>query len=104
MGPYLSPSVASLLGLTATVMRYRRHVLDAGDLQAAAVQCPHCGLAAGAGAADTHFHVLQAVLLRSIARLFCRDLRSEGRALARAAEAATTGGRPGQRVALTIGD
>ena len=38
------------------------------------------------------------------ASLLGGDLRGERRALARAAEAATTRGRPGQRVALAVGD
>src|ERR1700728_1104183 len=85
-------------------MGNRRYVRDAGDLQSAVVQGTNRRLTPGARAADAHFDVLHAVLLRRIARLLGRDLRSEGRALAGAAEAATTGGRPGKRVSLAIGD
>ena len=42
--------------------------------------------------------------LRRISRLLGRDLRGERRALAGAAEATTTRGRPGKRVPLAIGD
>src|SRR6188768_1113359 len=100
----ISTSDAPLLGRTTTVMRDRRDVFDAGDLQAAAVERAHRGLATGARTTNTDFDVLQAVFLRGNASLFGGDLRSERRALARAAEAATTRGRPGQRVALTIRD
>src|SRR4051812_6354510 len=59
-------SDATLLGRTAAVVRNRRDVFDAGDLQTAAVQRAHCGFATGAGAADANFHILQAMLLRRI--------------------------------------
>src|SRR6185369_15572701 len=51
-----------------------------------------------------HFHILQAMLLRGIARLLGGHLRGKGRALARATETATTRSGPGQRVALPVGD
>ena len=58
----------------------------------------------GPGPADAHFDVLHAVFLRGVAGLLGGDLRGERRALARAAEAAAARGRPGQRVALAVGD
>src|SRR5690606_22596350 len=82
----------------------RRDVFDAGDLQTAAVEGANRRLAAGAGATDTDFHVLQAVFLRRNASLLGRHLGGERRALARATKTATTRGRPGQCVALTVGD
>src|ERR1700722_10335969 len=85
-------------------MGNRRYVRDAGDLQSAVVQGTNRRLTAGAGAADAHFDVLHAVLLRRIARLLSRDLRGERRALAGAAEATTARGRPGKRVPLAVGD
>ncbi len=48
--PSIEPLDAALLGRTAAVMGNRRHVLDVGDLQTAAVQRAHRRLAAGAGA------------------------------------------------------
>src|ERR1700736_1295445 len=99
--PYLNPT---LLRRTTAVMRNRRDVSDAGDLQTAVVQCTYCGLAAGARAANTHFHVLHAMFLRGITCLLGGNLRGERRALARAAETAAPRGRPVQCVALTICD
>src|SRR6266702_4593017 len=85
-------------------MRNRRHVSDAGDLQTAVVERTHCRLAAGAGSTNTYFDVLHPMLLRGSASLFGGNLCRERRALARAAETATARGRPGQCVALAIGD
>src|SRR5215471_7629289 len=73
---------APLLRRPASVVRDRRHIGDAGDLQATVVECPHGGLAAGARPADAHFHVLHAVLLRGNARLLGRHPRCERRRLA----------------------
>src|SRR5262245_27519547 len=98
------PLYAALLGRTASVVRNRRHVRDAGDLEPAVVERPHRRLAPGARAADAHLDVLHAVLLRRRAGLLGRDLGGERRRLARAAEAAAAGGRPRQRVALAVGD
>src|SRR5687767_9255365 len=95
---------APLFGRTAAVVRDRRDVGDVGDLQAAGVERTDSGLAARAGALDAHFHHLHAVFLRGSASLLGGDLRGEPRALTRATETATTGRRPRQGVALTIGD
>src|SRR5688572_12051651 len=100
----LSTSDAPLLGRATTVMRYRRHVLDARDLQSAAIQRADRGFASRARAAHADFDRAQAVFLRRDARLLRRDLRGERRALARAAEARAARRRPGQRVALAVGD
>src|SRR6202040_2711280 len=59
---------------------------------------------AGAGATNTHFDVFHAMFLCGRACLLGGNLRGERRALARAAETAAARGRPGQCVALTIGD
>src|SRR5712671_136764 len=97
-------SDAALLGWTAAVVRNRRDILDAGDLQPATVECAHRRLPAWTGPADAHFDVLHAVFLRGNAGLFGGHLCRERRALARTAEATATGGRPGQRIALPVGD
>src|SRR5262245_56071389 len=95
---FLPTSDAPLLGRAAAVVRNRRHVGDAGDLQAAGVQRADCGLAPGARAAHADLDGAQAVLLRRDARLLGRDLRGERRALARAAESRAARSRPRQRV------
>src|SRR5262245_45153846 len=97
---FLSSSDSPLLGRAAAVMRDRRHVGDARDLQAAGVQRADRGLAPRAGAAHADLDGAQAVFLGRDARLLGRDLRGEGRALARAAEPGATRRRPGERVAL----
>ena len=85
-------------------MRNRRNVFDVGDLESAAVQGTHGGLAAGAWPHDSHFDILDAMLLRRGTGSLCGNLRRERRGLARTTEAAAAGGRPRQRVALPIGD
>src|SRR3569833_105213 len=72
----------SLLGRTAAVVRNRRDVGNAGDLQAAVVQRANCGFAAGTRATNTHFHVLHTVFLRGSTGLLGGNLRGEWRALA----------------------
>src|SRR5688500_10016102 len=95
---------AALFGRAAAVVRNRRDIRDARDLEAAGVQGTHSRLATRSWAADTHFDVLHAVFLRRIAGLLGGHLRRERRGFARTAKAATTRGRPGQRVSLAIGD
>src|SRR5262245_51485220 len=95
---------ATLLGRAATVVRDRRDVGNAGDLQTTGIQRAHRGFTTGAGATDADFDVLHAVLLRRDSRLLSRHLRRERRRLARTAEAATTRRRPGKRVSLAVGD
>src|SRR5690242_11615309 len=89
---------------TAAVVRNRRHIGDRGDLDAKTMQCAHCRLATRAGTLDPHFEVLHAVFHRHTAGRLGSNLRRERRGLARALEALTARGRPGKRVALTIGD
>src|SRR5688572_23401526 len=101
---FSSTSDAPLLGRAATVVRDRRHVLDARDLEPAGVQRADRGLAARAGTAHADLDRAQPVFLRRDARLLRRDLRGERRALARAAESRAARRRPGQRVALAVGD
>src|SRR5262245_1459709 len=95
---------ATLLGRATTVVRDRRDVGDARDLETTGIQRAHRGFTTGARATDADFDVLHAVLLRRDSRLLSRHLRRERRRLARTAEAATTRGRPGKRVSLAIGD
>src|SRR5690606_28778971 len=93
------------LGRAAAVMRDGGHVRDIADLQAAGVESPDGGLAAGAGAIDAHIDVLEAVQLDcSAAGFFSSGLRGKRRALPGAAETRATGCGPGQGITLTISD
>src|SRR5262245_27361148 len=100
----LFASDAPLLGRAATVVRDRRYVCDARDLETAGVQRADRRLAPRAGAAHADLDGPEAVLLRRHARLLGCDLRGERRALARAAEPGAARRRPGERVALSVGD
>src|SRR5690606_39511219 len=57
-----------------------------------------------ARALDPHFQILQTIILGRVARVLCSNLRSKRGAFTRTAETGTTGGRPGQYIALTIRD
>src|ERR1700722_4957610 len=95
---------APLFRRTTTVMGDRSHVFNVGDLETATVQCSDGGLAARAGAHDTHFDVLHAVLLGRHSGPFGRHLCRERRGFARTAETAAARGCPRQRIALAVGD
>src|SRR6185503_2597480 len=88
---------ATLLGRATAVVRDRRDVRDARDLETTSVEGADCTLSAGARPANSDFNVLHAVFLRRDSRLLSRHLRRERRRLARTAEAATTRRRPGKR-------
>src|ERR1700730_12168505 len=92
------------LSRAAPGVRHRRHVRKAGDLESQRVQGARRRLAAGARSLDSDLEVLDPALLRRLARRFGGNLRREGRRLARALEAGTARRRPGERVALAIGD
>src|SRR5580658_9071419 len=94
---------APLLGRAAAVVRNRRNVRNARDLQAAAIEGPYRRLTPRAGTCHANLDVLDAVLLRRGACLLGGDLSRKRRALARTAETAATRGRPGERIALPIG-
>ncbi|MNP33009.1 hypothetical protein D3C76_1262210 [compost metagenome] len=85
-------------------MRDWRHVGDAGDLVAAAVQCTNGGLTTWTWTLDVNVEVLQTIFQRSLTSTFGSYLSSERGGLARTAETRTAGGSPGQSVTLTIGD
>src|ERR1700681_1283877 len=98
------PLDATLLGGTAAVVRDRRDVRNARDLQATGVERAHRRLAPRTGTGDTDLDVLHAVLLSGGAGLLGRHLGRKRRALARTTKTTAAGGRPGQRIALPIGD
>src|SRR5262245_9165238 len=85
-------------------MRDRGYVGDAGDLVTAGIQRTNSRFTTRARALDVYVEVLQAVFQSSLAGTLGRYLGSERGALTRAAETGTTRGRPGQSVALTVGD
>src|ERR1700733_11837201 len=98
------PLDATLLGGTAAVVRDRRDVGNARDLQPAGVEGTHRRLATRTGAGHAHLDVLHPMLLGGGAGLLGRHLGRKRRALARTAKATATRGGPGQRIALPIGD
>src|SRR5688572_10397000 len=78
----------------AAVVRDRRHVGDAADLEPDRVERAHRRLAARAGALDAHLDVLHAAFLRGASGALGGDLRRERRGLTRALEARVARGRP----------
>src|SRR5688572_5518193 len=102
--PLNEPLNAAPLRRTAAVVRYRRHVGDAADLEADRVERAHRRFAARARALDAHFDVLHAAFLGCAAGALGGDLRRERRGLARALEARVSRRRPGKHVSLAVGD
>src|SRR5512135_2879852 len=94
----------ALLRRTAAVVRNRGNVGNAGDLETNGIQRTHGGLATGARSLDAHFEVLHTILLSRFASDFSSNLRSKRGALARALKTVAATGRPGQSIALTVGD
>src|SRR6476620_3506559 len=97
-------SNAPPLARPATVVRYRRHVADRGNRKASRLPRAQRRLTSRARARHLDFEGTHAVLLRLLGGIFCRDLGSVGRRLARALETHGPGRGPGNRVALRVGD
>ena len=85
-------------------MRNGGDVLDHVDLEASGLQSADSGFTALAGALDVHFDGLQAMLHSSLGSRLGSHLSGEGSGLSGTAEAQTTGGSPGQSIALEVGD
>lgn len=85
-------------------MRDWRHVGDAGDLVATAVQSTNSGLTTWTWTLDVDVEVLQTIFQRSLTSTLSSYLSSERGGLAGTAETRTAGGSPGQGVTLTIGN
>src|SRR5690348_16475165 len=85
------------LGRPAAVVRHRRHVRDAADLEADRVERAHRRLASRAGALDADLDVFHSAFLRGAPGALGGHLRGEGRGLARALEAGVARSRPGKR-------
>ena len=80
---------------------------DIGDLHHAepdGIQCTNCRLASRARALYADFDVFHAIFLSRAAGFLRRNLGCERGALARSAKSTTTRRRPGQSIALPIGD
>src|ERR1700733_5788275 len=97
-------SDAAALGRTAAVVRHRRNVADAANLDAGGGEGADRGLAAGAGTGDAHIDRSDAVVASCVG---CTDgglLRGKRSSLAGATEAERTGRFPAERVACLVGD
>src|SRR5262249_30854440 len=94
----------SPLLLTDAVVRLRRDVLDAENLETRRLQRPDRGLTSRARALDEHLDLLQAVLHPLAGGRVGRDLGGERRRLARALESGRAGGLPDDDVPLAVGE
>src|SRR5665213_3490906 len=106
-GPWF-PSFPSLhppplLG-AAAVVRDGGDIFDAGDLDAGGGQRADGGLATGARPADEHVDAAHAVCHGPLCALLGGELGGERRGLAGALEPDVAGRRPGEDIALRIGD
>ena len=82
----------------------RRHVADRRDVEADGSQSAERRFTARTGALNFDFQRLHAVFLGLLASVFGGHLGGEGRGFPRAFEAHGAGRRPGNRVALHVGD
>src|SRR4029078_12673407 len=87
-----------------SVVRVRGHVADRGDREADRLQRPERALAARSGALDLDLERADAMLGGLLPGVLGRDLRGIGRRLAAALEAHHPRARPGNRIALRVGD
>src|SRR5688500_8982716 len=92
------------LGRADAVVRDRGDVADRGDLEADRLQRPKRALAARAGALDLDLEGADAILGGLLAGVRGGDLGGIGSRLAAALEAHHAGRRPGNRIALRVGD
>src|SRR5262245_8616646 len=97
-------SHATTLSRPAAVMRNRCDVADRSNREPGCLQRTQCRLAARTGTGYFNFKSTHAVLLRLLGGIFGGDLRSVGRRLTRALKTHGPGRRPGDRVALRVGN
>src|SRR5579859_5894395 len=95
---------ATTLRRTAAVMRNRRNVANAANVDACGCQRPNRRLTARAGAGDAHVDSAKAVVTGSVGGVLGCLLGREGSSLTRATEAQGPGTLPAQRIADRIGD
>src|SRR5215475_5373169 len=100
----LEASDAPPLARTATIVRDRRHVADRGDGEARGLQRAERRLAARTGTGDFDFQRAHAVFLRLLGHILRRDLRGIRGRFARPLEPHRSRRRPGNGVALRVGD
>src|SRR5919201_1901314 len=86
------------------VVRLRRHILHAQDLEARGLERTDCGLAARAGALHEDLDLLEAVLHPLTGTRGGRHLCGERRRLAGALEAGRAGGLPRDHVPVLVGE
>src|ERR1700730_18009173 len=101
---YVAASDAAALGRTAAVVRHRRNVADAANLDAGGGESADRGFAAGAGTGDAHIDRADAVVAGCVGGTDGGLLCCERSALAGAAEAERAGRFPAKRVAHLVGD
>src|SRR4051794_11849531 len=92
------------LGRAAAVVRHRRDVLDAGDLDAHVLDRTDRGLAARTRTLHHDVDLADTVLHGATGALLGGHLRRERRGLAGALEPDVAGGGPGDDVALLVRD
>ena len=85
-------------------MRDRRDVADRGDREADRLKRAKCALTSRTRALDLDFEGADAMVGGLAARVLGRDLRGIRGRLAAALEAHHSGARPGNRIALRVGD
>src|SRR6185437_11201063 len=92
------------LARPASVVRLRRDVLDARDLETRRLQRANCRLPAGAGALDIDLYLLKAVFHALLGSRLRRHLGGEWSGLARALEPCSACRLPRDHVSLAIGE
>src|SRR5262252_9153313 len=95
---------ATTLTRPAAVMRNRRHIADRSDGEPGRLQRTKRRFAPRSRPGHLDFESAHAVLLCLLGGVFSSDLRGIGRRFARALETHGPGRRPGNRIALRIGD
>src|SRR6201999_1300573 len=97
-------SNAPALARTATIVRDRGHVADRCDGEARRLQRTKRRFAARTRTCNFNLQRAHAVFLRLLGDVFRRDLRGIGGRFARTLETHRSGRRPGNGVALRVGD
>src|SRR5664279_747548 len=97
-------SYATTLTRTAAIVRDRGHVADRRDGEARRLQCAKRRLTAGTRTRHLDLEGAHAVFLRLLGGVFGGDLRGVRRRFARAFETHGPRRRPGDGVALRVGD
>src|SRR3990172_4287783 len=90
------------LARSATVVRYRCHVADAGDLNAGGLERADRRFASAARALDAHVHLPETMVDGPTGGRLGGQAGGVGRALAGALEAGGAGAGPGEHVAVGV--